>query len=127
MIRPLVFYTSTAFISLIIGLSIFFLAPTGSLLRNSGGDFIVVIFLYTLFKSFFPNARNYLVAFFVLMWSIFLEILQFFEIPNLFNTEHALVKLILGTTFQWLDIFIYTLGLLLILVIDIMLTKPNNG
>ncbi len=79
------------------------------------GDVIVVVWLYTVFKSFLLVKSSWL-AHFVLLFSYAIEVAQYFKLVSLLGLEHIkAVRIIFGATFDWLDLLAYTLGWLLIL------------
>ncbi|WP_029036417.1 ribosomal maturation YjgA family protein [Salinimicrobium xinjiangense] len=89
-----------------------------SWIRPYGGDFLVVFFLYSLVKSFLKiSVKN--AIFGVLLFSWFVEGLQAIDLLSLLGIEkNWLFVVILGSTFEWLDILIYTLAALVIFFIE---------
>lgn len=87
-------------------------------IRPVGGDFLVVIFLYCLLKAFW-NAPVWKVALSVLLFAYFIEIMQYFELVKLLHLEDSkIARIVIGTTFEWLDLFGYTLGILVVLGVE---------
>ena len=87
-------------------------------IRHTFGDFLVVIMLYCLFRSFLnikpkPTALLVLIIAFVIE---FLQLTNFLEILGLENNIYA--KIILGSTFQITDLIAYSLGVLTVLIIE---------
>ena len=81
-----------------------------SLIRPYGGDFLVVIFLYCLLKSFFKIPVKYAI-FGVLLFAFAVEGSQYYGLVNLLGLQdNKVASVVLGNHFEWLDIFIYTLG-----------------
>jgi hypothetical protein len=87
-------------------------------IRPYVGDFLVVIFLYCLLRSFFKT--SYLtVALAVLLFSYVVEVSQYFHLINHLGLQHSrLAHLILGSGFEWLDLVAYTLGIALVLWVE---------
>ncbi|MBT8260122.1 MAG: DUF2809 domain-containing protein [Flavobacteriaceae bacterium] len=87
-------------------------------LRQTFGDFLVVIMLYYLIRSFIkikPISTALLVLF--IAFSIeFIQLTNFLEALGLENNIYA--KTIFGSTFHSTDLIAYTLGVLTILFID---------
>lgn len=82
------------------------------------GDFLVVILIYCFIKSFF-NVSSLILAVAVLLFAFIIEISQYFQLIKLLHLErYLLAKLILGTTFEWLDFVAYTAGIILIIGIE---------
>ena len=90
------------------------------------GDFLVVIFLYSLLRSFI-NARVFLVALVVLLFSFIIETLQYFHFISWLGLEHSLLaRLILGTSFAWNDLLAYTAGTFAIIVVEKVMEKRRK-
>jgi len=82
------------------------------------GDFLVVIMLYYFFKSFIKIKPIYL-AIFVLSFAYLIEFLQFIDILNiLYFKGNTLLNIVLGTTFNFIDVLAYTLGVITVLLIE---------
>lgn len=83
-------------------------------IRPYGGDFLVVIFLYCLLKSFFNiPVKNGIFG--VLFFAFAVEASQYFEVLSLLNLQdNRIASVVLGNHFEWLDIFIYLLAALCI-------------
>jgi hypothetical protein len=81
-----------------------------AIIRPYGGDFLVVILLYCLVKSF-TSLRICTAALGVLVLSYLVETLQYFHIVNLLGLEKSKIAcIIIGTYFAWSDLLAYTLG-----------------
>ncbi len=120
-------YIVISLITFIIGISIFKFATPIPFLRHSLGDFIVVMFMYAVVKSFIPDVSSLKLVLSILIFSIGIEVLQFFHFPQLFGTDKDWVKLILGSNFQWTDILAYFFGIISIYWLDKeLITKGRN-
>jgi hypothetical protein len=87
-------------------------------IRPYGGDFLVVIFMYCFVKSF-VNLPPFQIAAPVLIFSYLVECSQYFGLIYKLGLEDAfLAHLILGSTFKWMDMVAYTLGILLVLLLE---------
>ncbi|WNH07738.1 DUF2809 domain-containing protein [Thalassobellus suaedae] len=92
-------------------------------IRHTVGDFLVVILIYSFFKSFILNSY-FKIAMSVLVFTFFIEFLQLVNILELLNLQNNhLIKLILGSTFQISDLVAYTLGTISILAIEYKIYK----
>tara|TARA_R110002049_G_scaffold301508_1_gene493595 strand:+ start:207 stop:590 length:384 start_codon:yes stop_codon:yes gene_type:complete len=92
-------------------------------IRHTFGDFLVVILLYSFFKSFIPN-NHFKMAISVLAFAFFIEFLQLANILETLNLQNNyLIKVILGSSFQISDLVAYTLGTVTILIIEYNLYK----
>ena len=90
-----------------------------SFIRPYGGDFLVVILLYCFVRSFF-DIGLYTALSGVLLFAYLIEILQYFKIVNVLGLqESATARVLIGTSFAWTDMLMYTLGILLIWFIEV--------
>ncbi len=89
------------------------------------GDFLVVILLYTLLKTFW-NARVKVVAYTVLVFSFVLEILQHFRLVDMLGLGHIkIARILIGTSFAWEDLVAYFLGIMVVLVVEKRIKKDK--
>jgi hypothetical protein len=89
-----------------------------TLIRPYGGDFLIVILLYCLVKSF-VNLPVLLTAIWVLAYAYCVEISQYFHLLSLLGLQNSkLAKILLGTSFSFMDILAYTLGITLVIVVE---------
>lgn len=87
-------------------------------IRHTFGDYLVVILLYTFFKSFLKTAPNK-VAFITLLISYFVEFLQLTNLKNMYPNQYLKTfQILLGTSFSFWDLLAYTLGYLSILILE---------
>jgi hypothetical protein len=95
--------------------------------RVSGGDYLVVILLYCLVRSFWewpvlPTALS------VLVFAYLVELSQYFRLADhLGFGAHSLARVLVGDYFSWLDMMAYTLGILSVLGIEAIIKKIANG
>ncbi|SEM04307.1 Protein of unknown function [Chitinophaga rupis] len=89
-----------------------------SFIRPYFGDFLVVILLYC-FVSTFLQAPVKPLAIGVLLFAYLIETLQYFNLVKHLGLQHSrLANIVIGNHFEWTDIVAYTLGVLLILLLD---------
>lgn len=89
-----------------------------SFIRPYFGDFLVVIFIYCFLKSFWNGSVNKL-ALYVLAFSYVIEVSQYFKFIRVLGLQNSkAARLILGSSFAWSDIVAYSLGILLVIVIE---------
>jgi DNA integrity scanning protein DisA with diadenylate cyclase activity len=89
-----------------------------AIIRPYGGDFLVVILIYCTIKSFFdfPVLQT---AFYVLIFAYAVEISQYFHLVKLLGLQNnRAAKILLGTSFSVTDLLAYTLGILLVIIIE---------
>lgn len=84
-------------------------------IRHTFGDYLVVILLYFLLRSFLNISKNILAIITLLIAFIveFIQLTPFLKVLKLDN--HTLANLIFGNTFSVSDLLAYTLGYLTIL------------
>jgi Protein of unknown function (DUF2809) len=64
-----------------------------------------------------------------LCFAYFVETLHYFKFIKILGWENSKVaKIIIGTSFGWLDIFFYTLGIFMVILFEIVFnnTKTQN-
>lgn len=98
-------------------------------IRPYVGDFLVVILIYCFLKSFL-NIPVIPLALSVLLFSYCVETLQYFQLVNKLGLQHSkLARIVIGTSFEWIDIIAYTLGIAFIIFIESVWLKdkrPSN-
>ena len=98
-----------------------------AIIRPYGGDFLVVILIYCLVKSFF-NTPVFKTALYVLLFSYVVEGLQYVGIIDILGLEHSrIARIIIGTSFAWTDMLMYTLGIVLVLLTETAINKARAG
>jgi len=91
-----------------------------AIIRPYGGDFLVVILIYCSVKSFLSFSVK-VTAIAVLMFAYAVEISQYFHLINLIGLQNSRAAcIILGTSFSWTDMLMYTLGIILVLMVERM-------
>jgi len=89
------------------------------------GDMLVVLLIYCFVRTFFklpvmPTAIG------VLIFSYVVETLQYFKIVEVLGLQDsAFFRTVIGTSFVWMDLVMYTLGIMLVLIIEKM--KPRRS
>ncbi|MCW3094285.1 MAG: hypothetical protein JWP81_5354 [Ferruginibacter sp.] len=95
------------------------------IIRPYIGDLLVVVLMYCCMKSFLhvPVLRA---AISVLLFSYVVEISQYFHLVNRLGLQHSkLARTVMGTSFAWLDLIAYTIGIVLILYTEKILAAKN--
>ncbi|MVT45013.1 DUF2809 domain-containing protein [Chitinophaga oryziterrae] len=94
-------------------------------IRPYGGDFLVVILVYCMVKTCL-NTPIIPTAIAVLLFAYVVEILQYFRIIAWLGLRHSrLACIILGTSFSWTDMLCYTLGIILVIIVEIGRTSKS--
>jgi hypothetical protein len=89
-----------------------------AIVRPYVGDYLVVMLLYCLVRSFvkFPVLP---LAMGVLLFAYCLEILQYFNLVDRLGLRHSqLAVIVIGSSFEWIDLVAYTLGIATIITIE---------
>ena len=82
------------------------------------GDFLVVILIYCFVKSFL-NTPVVPTAIGVLLFAYTVELLQYFRIVEVLGLQHSrAARIIIGSSFEWQDMLAYTLGILMVILIE---------
>jgi hypothetical protein len=95
-----------------------------NIIRPYGGDFLAVLFLYCLIKSFFytPVLKA---AVWALLVAYAIEVSQYFHLTHLLGLQNSkTIRLLLGSSFSWTDILCYTCAFVLIIIIEQCRTQP---
>lgn len=89
-----------------------------SFIRPYLGDVIVVILIYAFVRAVSNlSAKWALIA--TLLFSILIEFLQAMQIINILGLEKfKLARIVIGTSFSWLDIVCYIAGCCIVLAIE---------
>ena len=97
------------------------------IIRPYGGDFLVVIWLYCLVRSFWDLPVP-VTAMWVLLFSYLVETSQYFHLADRLGFKgHSLMRVILGSYFTWTDILCYTLGILFVLGVEGVIRRRRRG
>ena len=82
------------------------------------GDVLVVILIYCFVKSFL-NTPVIKTAVWVLIFSFFVEVTQYFKLYKILGLQHSpILKTVLGTSFAWADIWAYVAGIAIVLIVE---------
>jgi hypothetical protein len=82
------------------------------------GDVLVVILIYCFLKSF-VKLPVLTATLFVLIFSFTIEFLQFLNIVEKLNLEKSkIARTVIGTSFSWIDLATYILGIAIVIVVE---------
>jgi hypothetical protein len=91
-----------------------------SIVRPYGGDFLVVILVYCFVRAFFRIAVMP-AAVGTLLFSFLIEFLQYADIVKRLGLEDSPVaSTVIGTSFAWIDILAYSLGIATVVLIEFL-------
>ena len=107
---------------LLFGTEVLIALYTTNWIRAYFGDFLVVILLYCLVKSFFIVRKDYALTG-VLLFSYLIETLQYFRFVEIIRLDHIpIANTLIGTSFSWIDMLMYTLGILSTAILEKILS-----
>jgi hypothetical protein len=96
------------------------------IIRPYVGDFLVVILLYSFFRSFLDLPANR-IAIFVLIFSYVIEFSQYLHLIKRLGLENSkLAKSIMGSSFGWIDMLAYTMGIILVCIVENVFAKMRT-
>lgn len=73
------------------------------------GDILVIPLIYSFLNIFFKNNyKKYITA--IVIFAIFIEILQFYNLVKMLGINNKVLKIVIGSTFDFKDIICYVLG-----------------
>ena len=88
------------------------------IVRPYGGDFLVVVLLYCLVRSFVATPAGAAVLG-VLLVAYLIKLGQRFDLVSHLGLAHSrLARIVLGTSFSWSDMVAYTLAAALVWVVE---------
>lgn len=109
------FYLTIALFLIEVCIAVFF---DDQFIRPFVGDVLVVVLIYCFIKSFW-KIQSHIAALSVLIFACAIEGLQYLNLLDLLGLrQYKLVAIILGTTFDWKDIFAYFIGTAIILICE---------
>ena len=97
-----------------------------AIIRPYGGDFLVVILIYCFIKSFL-DTPVLATSMAVLFFAYAVEVSQYFHLVNVLGLGASpLAKALLGTSFSFTDLLMYTLGILTVLAAERLKASLKN-
>ena len=116
-------YYFIAFIILFISEVLIALYAHDEFVRPLLGDFLVVIMLYCLVKSVVKKHETE-IALFVLIFAYLVELGQYYQLVKWIGLgDNQLANIVFGNFFSWVDIVMYTLGIMLVLTFEYLRKK----
>lgn len=103
---------------LLLAIEILIALYTNNWIRAYFGDFLVVILLHCLILSF-VKTNKIIVLTGVLLFSYLVEILQYYKFVEVIGLQKsAIANTLIGTSFSWIDMLMYTLGIFFVAIIE---------
>jgi len=99
--------------------------PSSSFIRHAFGDFLVVILIYCFIKGIVDIDSTKLIIG-TLLFAYSVEVAQYFHIADVLGIKNHILRIIIGTSFSWNDQLMYTLGCLLVYVLEMLHLKKKN-
>lgn len=97
-----------------------------AIIRPYIGDVLVVILIYCFVKAFL-NVRTLPLAIGVLLFAFLVETLQYFRFIEVVGLKDVkLARVVIGTSFAWMDVWCYIAGFIIILLAEHLLTKRKK-
>ena len=89
-------------------------------IRPYFGDILVVILIYCFIKSFI-KVKILTASIFVLLFACGIETLQYFRVVEKLKLENVdIARTAIGTSFEWMDILCYVVGILIVITLEKM-------
>jgi len=96
-----------------------------SFIRPYGGDFLVVILLYCLIRSFL-NISVLRTSIIVLLISYVVETTQYFHLADILGVRSGVLRILMGSYFTWNDILSYTLGTIFVILLEGLVSRSKQ-
>lgn len=88
------------------------------IIRPYGGDVLVVIMMYYFVKAFVRTQSLYIAAS-ALVFAYLVEFGQYLNLVEVLHLQHnTAARIVIGSSFSWIDIIAYTIGGLVCYLID---------
>lgn len=96
-------------------------------IRNYLGDVLVVILLYTLFRTVLPEwpGKWYVLPTVILLFAFVVEFLQLWGFCDRFGITNRLLRIIIGTGFSIADLLCYAVGIIPCYITERFMTNAN--
>ena len=121
-VRPRLIYAAV-FLLLLITEVIIALFVRDAFLRPYGGDILVTALLCVFVRIVFPKGIKIL-PLYVFIFSVLVEFAQHINIVKLLGlSDIAFFRIIVGTSFSWIDIICYGAGCILFFVFEFFICK----
>ena len=101
------------------GFFIFFFCGRIPFLRFFISDLVVVIAIYAAIKLLFPKLSPAVLGCGIFLFALLIEMAQYFRLFRMLDSNSKLMQLTLGSTFDWLDILAYGIGILIVVAAEL--------
>lgn len=94
-----------------------------SIIRPYIGDLLVVILIYSFIKTF-ADTPPLKTAIAVLLFAYLVELSQYFNLVKHLGLQHSrFANIVMGNSFEWVDMIAYTLGAVIIVLAESIIQK----
>lgn len=96
--------------------------------RNHLGDVLVVVLLYTLWRTALPEKPRHgiLLPAGILIFAFGVEFLQLWGFCDKFHITNQLLRIIIGTGFSTVDLWCYAIGILPCVLCELLLRRQRR-
>lgn len=114
--------------AILLGIEILIGAFAHGWVRNHFGDVLVVVLLYTLYRTAAPETphHGWLVPTGILIFAFGVEFLQLWGFCDRFHITNRLLRIIIGTGFSYLDLLCYAVGMVPCYICEFMLRRARR-
>lgn len=114
---------AAAFLLLLITEILIALFVNDKIVRPYVGDILVTLLICCFIRIFIPNKLKTLPVF-VFAFSVLVELAQYINVVKLLGlSDIAFFRIIIGTSFSWIDIICYGAGCILFFVFEFFICK----
>jgi len=86
------------------------------IIRPFVGDLLVILLMYAFVRMFIEPRNHIVLAGCILVFAYLVEISQYFElVSRLGLTDSGIAKIVIGTSFDWIDLLAYTIGFMIVI------------
>ena len=102
------------------------LAGTEGFLRNTLGDYLVVLLLYAIARTVKPTKFR-LLPLALFAFAVLVEVVQYTNLLSTLGITNETVIIAVGSVFDWLDIAVYGLAAITAAVADYFVARKTDG
>ena len=87
------------------------------IIRPFVGDLLVILLMYAFVRVFIEPRNHIVLAVCILVFAYLVEIGQYFElVSRLGLADSGIARIVIGTSFDWLDLLAYTIGFMIVIM-----------
>jgi hypothetical protein len=97
------------------------------IIRPFVGDLLVILLMYAFVRVFIEPRNHVVLAVCLLVFAYLVEIGQYFElVSRLGLADLGIARIVIGTSFDWVDFLAYTIGFMIVIVSGIRRGTDRN-